>query len=171
MTTKRGIKYEGFGKEKTAAEWAKIAGLPRNSVGRYLAAGWTVEEIFLYRRIKYDPQDDATEWMKRVGHRQVETINLIMELLENSGYKPSAGAIVVKVLSNNNHIIDYRNQRIGRYDYKQDILYLPDGNRLSLKNPIVPTPKITHARNGVWILSRETKHAIIEKMRIGVYEE
>ncbi len=164
MTGNRGKKYEGFGTEKTAAEWANAGGLPRNSVCRYLAAGWTVEEIFQYRRVKYDPQAEKTERMKRVGPCMEETIRLIMNLLNDSGYKPSEGAIKVSVLPNSVHHISYRNKYLGWYEYKKDALHLKDGNSLMLRNPLVDKPKITLTQNGEWWLSVETKREIIRHM-------
>lgn len=162
--TSRGVKYEGFGTERTAAEWARVAGIPRNSFGRYLAAGWTVEEIFQYRRIKYDPQAEESEWMKRVGPKMTETINLIMELLENSGYKPSANAIKIVNLPNHIHKIDYRKQYLGYYDYTADVLHLRDGNRLALKTPVVAKPKIRLSPTGEWWLHPDTKRALLDNL-------
>ena len=46
-------KYQGFGEEHTNAEWAKLLGLPRNVVWRYLNNGLTIEKIVEMRGIKY----------------------------------------------------------------------------------------------------------------------
>lgn len=45
--------YEGFGEEHTAAQWAKLLSLPRNSLWRYLKKGLTIEEVARIRRINY----------------------------------------------------------------------------------------------------------------------
>lgn len=37
--------YSGFGRDLSAAEWARCLGLPRNSVWKYLQRGHTPEEI------------------------------------------------------------------------------------------------------------------------------
>lgn len=164
MESKRGTKYKGFGRELTAAEWARVAGLPRNSVCRYLASGWTIEEIFSYRRIKYDPQANVNTGMKRIGHKMADTIDLVMELLRNSGYKPDEKAVRISVLPNNAHHITYRGKYIGWYDYKDDVLHLKDGNTLKIKNPIVEKPMLAKNMFGEWCLHKETKHAIIDIM-------
>lgn len=44
--------YQGFGRKATAAEWARMLGLPRNTVWRYLQKGFTPEEIAAYRHIE-----------------------------------------------------------------------------------------------------------------------
>lgn len=44
--------YQGFGRKATAAEWAHMLGLPRNTVWRYLQKGLTPEEIAAYRHIE-----------------------------------------------------------------------------------------------------------------------
>lgn len=46
-------KYPGFGEEHTNAEWAKLLGLPRNTLWRYLKDGLTIEKIVEMRGIKY----------------------------------------------------------------------------------------------------------------------
>ena len=46
-------KYLGFGEEHTNAEWAKLLGLPRNTLWRYLKDGLTIEKIVEMRGIKY----------------------------------------------------------------------------------------------------------------------
>ena len=37
--------YEGFGEKHTNAQWAKLLGLPRNTLWRYLQRGITIEEV------------------------------------------------------------------------------------------------------------------------------
>ena len=45
--------YEGFGESHTAAQWAKLLGLPRTTLWRYLHACLTIEEVARIRRIDY----------------------------------------------------------------------------------------------------------------------
>ena len=45
--------YPGFGEKHTNAEWAKLLGLPRNTLWRYLQRGLTIEEIAQKRGLKY----------------------------------------------------------------------------------------------------------------------
>lgn len=42
--------YEGFGEKHTAAQWAKLLGLPRTSLWRYLNKGLTIEEVARIRQ-------------------------------------------------------------------------------------------------------------------------
>ena len=50
-------KFEGFGEEHTGAEWAKLLGIPRNTLWRYLfRRGLTIEEVAELRGIEYRPQ-------------------------------------------------------------------------------------------------------------------
>lgn len=37
--------YEGFGEKHTNAQWAKMLGLPRNTLWKYLQRGLTIEEV------------------------------------------------------------------------------------------------------------------------------
>ena len=46
-------KHQGFGEEHTGAEWAKLLGLPRNTLWRYLQRGLTVEQTARLRGVKY----------------------------------------------------------------------------------------------------------------------
>ena len=39
------ITYEGFGKRLTCAEWARVLGVPRNTLWRHLTKGQTVEDF------------------------------------------------------------------------------------------------------------------------------
>lgn len=48
----RNRKYAGFGRMASAAEWARLLGLPRNTTWRYLKQGFTPEEIAEIRDIK-----------------------------------------------------------------------------------------------------------------------
>lgn len=45
--------YAGFGEEHTAAQWAKLLGLPRTTLWRYLHACLTIEEVARIRHINY----------------------------------------------------------------------------------------------------------------------
>ena len=45
--------YDGFGESHTGAQWAKLLGLPRNSLWRYLKKGLTIEEVARIRRVNY----------------------------------------------------------------------------------------------------------------------
>lgn len=47
-----GAKYEGFGENLTLAGWARIFGLPRTTIWRYLKRGLTIEEIAYIRGVK-----------------------------------------------------------------------------------------------------------------------
>lgn len=46
------IACQGFGRMASAAEWARLLGLPRNTTWRYLKQGFTPEEIAEIRDIK-----------------------------------------------------------------------------------------------------------------------
>ena len=46
-------KLPGFGEEHTAAEWARLLHLPRNTLWRYLKNGLTIEDAARIRGIKY----------------------------------------------------------------------------------------------------------------------
>ena len=37
--------YDGFGEKHTNAQWAKLLGLPRNTLWKYLQKGLTIEEV------------------------------------------------------------------------------------------------------------------------------
>ena len=45
--------YEGFGEKHTAAQWAKLLGLPRTTLWRYLHACMGIEEVARLRHIDY----------------------------------------------------------------------------------------------------------------------
>lgn len=49
---KWGTKYEGFGENLTLSEWARIFGLQRATIWRYLQRGLTIEEIADLRGVK-----------------------------------------------------------------------------------------------------------------------
>jgi len=45
-------KFEGFGQAHSVPKWAELAGIPRNSMWRYLTQyGLTVEEVYELRGI------------------------------------------------------------------------------------------------------------------------
>lgn len=44
--------YEGFGKRLTAAQWSRVLGVPKNTLGRHLNRGETIESIAEKRGIK-----------------------------------------------------------------------------------------------------------------------
>lgn len=44
--------YEGFGKRLTAAQWSRTLGVPKNTLGRHLNRGETIESIAQKRGIK-----------------------------------------------------------------------------------------------------------------------
>ena len=46
-------KYEGFGSERTNAEWARELGLARHVLWRYLQRGLTIEQVVKLRGIAY----------------------------------------------------------------------------------------------------------------------
>lgn len=46
-------KYEGFGSERTNAEWARELGLARHVLWRYLQRGLTIEQVVELRGIEY----------------------------------------------------------------------------------------------------------------------
>lgn len=46
-------KYEGFGSERTNAEWARELGLARHVLWRYLQRGLTIEHVVELRGIEY----------------------------------------------------------------------------------------------------------------------
>ena len=50
-------KHDGFGEKHTSAEWAKILGLHKNTMRRYLFDyGLTVEQIAEMRGVEYKKQ-------------------------------------------------------------------------------------------------------------------
>lgn len=51
--------FEGFGEKHTRADWARLLGLPRNTLWRYLDRGLTVEEIAELRSIEYRPNKNT----------------------------------------------------------------------------------------------------------------
>ena len=54
---RRHQKFEGFGEKHTGAKWAKLLGIPRNTLWRYLfQRGLTIEEVAELRGIEYHPQ-------------------------------------------------------------------------------------------------------------------
>lgn len=42
--------YDGFGEKHTAAQWAKLLGLPRTSLWRYLKNGLSIEDVARIRQ-------------------------------------------------------------------------------------------------------------------------
>lgn len=46
-------RYEGFGSERTNAEWARELGLARHVLWRYLQRGLTIEQVVELRGIEY----------------------------------------------------------------------------------------------------------------------
>lgn len=46
-------KYEGFGQERTNADWARELGLARHVLWRYLQRGLTIEQVVKLRGIEY----------------------------------------------------------------------------------------------------------------------
>lgn len=50
-------KFKGFGEEHTESEWAKLLGIARNTMWRYLfQRGLTIEEVAELRGVEYHPQ-------------------------------------------------------------------------------------------------------------------
>ena len=46
-------KYEGFGESHTVPEWARILGVSRRTLLRYVTKGWTIEEYAEKNHLKY----------------------------------------------------------------------------------------------------------------------
>lgn len=149
--------YEGFGTHKTASGWAYALGLPRMTVWQYLQQGLTPEQIMERRKVA---TVDLTE-SRRVGHRQLETLELMAELLDFSDYDPD-GLEVNIVAGAYRHQIVWNGLIIGAYNPTTDALWLTDGNKIGLRNPYVSDQKIEHI-NGEWRPTIETTRRIIAK--------
>lgn len=152
--------FEGFGTFKTAAEWARALGLPRMTVWRYLQQGVTPEEIKAKRDIKKVNLAGKTQRKQRVGHRQVETLEMVEALLDVSDYDPDG--LEVRVVGGAfRHKIVWGDMVVGEYDPAKDWLKLTGGEQIKLRNPVVPDQKVRNV-GGVWQVAQETKQALID---------
>lgn len=149
--------YAGFGAYKTASGWAKALGLPRMTVWTYLQQGLTPEQIVEKRGVTAVDLKSAKR-KERVGIRQTETLERMESLLDFSDYDPD-GLEVNLIGGAYRHQIVWNGLIIGAYDPSKDILWLTGGDKLKLRNPLVPDQKIYHT-GGKWCPTPETKRAI-----------
>ena len=148
--------YEGFGMSWTAAQWARILELPANTVWRRLRAGETPEEIATRRS---GPGRKPAP-LQRYGKRKAATYDIMVELLDRSGYDPE-DLTVETARGGYKYKITRLGEIIGAYDYQTDRIWLRSGDRLALREPIIPDATIERLANGVWAPTLATKKALL----------
>ena len=152
--------YDGYGTHKTAAGWARALGLPRMTVWQYLQQGMTPEEIAARRDLKNVNLEDV----KRTGHRQRETLELMTELLDFSGYDPEELEVNIIAGAYRHQIVWNDHITIGAYNPTTDALWLTNGDKIALRKPYVPDQQIEYI-DGQWQPTIETKRRILAKMQ------
>lgn len=153
--------FYGFGVWKTGIEWARAMGLPSTSVYQYLYQGMTPEEIAELRGV-LDIKLEKADRKAREGHRQLETKERVMDLLDFSDYDPDG--VTVSIISGAfRHQVVWNDMIVGAYDPDRDILQLSGGDRIGLRRPAMPEMQIHH-KGGFWYLTPETKEALVKKM-------
>lgn len=160
------LTYTGFGEEHTAADWARRLGLPRNTLWRYLQKGLAIELIAKMRDCNYPAENHKSTTRKpRQGARMEETRQAMTKLLEDSGYPvDSDEAITISHHYGTRHLVAYKGESIGQYDYKTGSLHLGDGEGLRIYNPFVEEPKVIRNALGVWEVHPNTRQELVARL-------
>ena len=157
--------YEGFGEKHTAAQWAKLLGLPRNSVWRYLTNGLTIEEVCRVRGISLDGEEVEAEPLKRKarqGHQMGETTQIMTRVLTQSGFDTKT-LEVRPVGSQPKHRIVLDGGPVGDYNYKTGFFVLNNKEGLPILRIGVENVRIK--RHGVrWSWCPETKAQLMDRL-------
>lgn len=145
--------YEGFGDQRSAAVWARTAGIPYTSFCRYLRAGMTVEEIFTLRGATYKAENPEAKRRKpRYSAQMEETRQLIFRLLTVSGYviNDRPECVDVKPLRNGLHAIAFNGRPFGSYNYRTGMLKLFRDELIPIKELDWSTTKVLRNSYGLW---------------------
>lgn len=150
----RSRKYEGFGDCRSAASWARTAGVPLSSFHRYLKAGMTVEQIFELRGATYNAENPKSAARKpRYGQRMNETREWVYAILLASGYVMNEGPECVEVRRadyNGNHVITFHGRPFGVYNYKSGGLKLSGGEGIPLQDISPYEVLVLRNSRGLW---------------------
>lgn len=155
--------YEGFGDRRSAATWARLAGIPRTSFWRYLQAGMTVEEIFELRGATYKAESPKPGTRKpRYSAKMTETRMMLYRLLTVSGYILNEGpeCIDVKPLQNKQHAITFHGRPFGSYNYKTGILLLSRGEYIPINELDWATTRVLRNSYGFWEPHPQTRQEV-----------
>lgn len=145
--------YEGFGDRRSAAVWARTAGIPYTSFCRYLRAGMTVEEIFALRGATYKAENPRANGRKpRYSAQMEETRQLIYRLLTVSGYILNEGpeCVDVKPLRKGQHAIAFHGRPFGSYNYRTGMLRLFRDELIPIQELDWSTTKVLRNSYGLW---------------------
>lgn len=152
VMTKRTL-YEGFGEYRSAADWARIAGVPRSSFARYLQQGMTVEDIFEMRCVIYgDPKAVGSYRKPRQSAVMKEIQETMYNILVLSGYvlTEKLDSVEVSPANNQRHIVTFNGRPFGVYHYKTGALQLSKGTGIPLKLPGLEDVRVVRNNLGQW---------------------
>lgn len=157
----RNRKYDGFGDSRSAASWARTAGVPLTSFHRYLKEGMTVEQIFELRGATYEAENPKSTARKdRYGRRMKEAQEMAYTILSTSGYIINDGpeCIGVRKIDNNaNLAITFHGRPFGAYNYRSGGLTLSGGEGIPMKEVSIYDAWVLRNGRGQWEPHPETR--------------
>ena len=151
--------YDGFGERHTAGMWARLLGVPRNTLWRCLMNGASVEEFANSRGIKFSSEIYVP---KRGGSKLELSQYHLSELLKRSGYDPEYLKLSY-VQGRQTHFVQYMDTDVGWFDYADGRLRLMNGEPLQILDPVVENPRILFIKEQ-WEIHPETKTRLFEKL-------
>lgn len=141
----------GYGAQHTAAEWAKLLDM-KTSLFLYLTKteGMTVEQVYEFRRMKYQPPKQRKPRISEAMQRTKERMKILLDV-SDYGDEHTWDTIEVKRVGNNgHHAVIYNGDLLGVYAYRTGGLKLSGGQGIPLWDMEYEDAKVRRNEEGLW---------------------
>lgn len=155
---------EGFGTERTAAEWAGLLDM-RLSLFLYCTKteGMTVERLYEFRGLKYKPPKKRKPRESEAMLRTKERMRILLTMSGYSDDKTLDSIEVRRVGNNGTHAISCMGELLGLYAYRSGRLKLSGGQGLPLFELEWEDARIRQNKDGLWEPHPDTSALLIRR--------